>query len=334
MRVALGQFNEMTHERLTFAQQIGVSGVQMNTPLLPAENGYWEYEDLARVVERTESYGLKLEALENVPVWFYEKAMLGLPGRDEQIENYQRTIRNMGKAGIPLLGYHWMPNGVWRTPMARGRGGVTVTAYDGALIDQPLVAGRQVVPGFEGRTMSADELWENYRYFTSAVLPVAEEAGVRLALHPDDPPVPELGGIARLFYHFEGFRKAMEDVAPSPNHGLDFCMGCFSEMYYSDSETNQGVLDAMRYFGERGKLFYVHFRDVKGTVPNFEECFLGEGNMNVVEAMKTLHEVGFDGFIIDDHVAHMIDDSDWNHRGHAHATGYILGLVDAVKQLA
>ncbi|MBZ0293033.1 MAG: mannonate dehydratase, partial [Anaerolineae bacterium] len=112
------------------------------------------------------------------------------------------------------------------------------------------------------------------------------------------------------------------------------CMGCFSEMYYSDSETNQGVLDAMRYFGERGKLFYVHFRDVKGTVPNFEECFLGEGNMNVVEAMKTLHEVGFDGFIIDDHVAHMIDDSDWNHRGHAHATGYILGLVDAVKQLA
>ncbi|MBZ0296787.1 MAG: mannonate dehydratase, partial [Anaerolineae bacterium] len=225
MRVALGQFNEMTHERLTFAQQIGVSGVQMNTPLLPAENGYWEYEDLARVVERTESYGLKLEALENVPVWFYEKAMLGLPGRDEQIENYQRTIRNMGKAGIPLLGYHWMPNGVWRTPMARGRGGVTVTAYDGALIDQPLVAGRQVVPGFEGRTMSADELWENYRYFTSAVLPVAEEAGVRLALHPDDPPVPELGGIARLFYHFEGFRKAMEDVAPSPNHGLDFCMG-------------------------------------------------------------------------------------------------------------
>ncbi len=334
MRVALGQFNEMTHERLTFAKQIGVSGVQMNTPQLPSDNGYWEYEDLRRVVEKTESYGLKMEALENVPSWFYDKAMLGLPGRDEQIENYQTTIRNIGKAGIPVLGYNWMPNGVWRTPMVKGRGGVIVTAYDGDLINQPLVAGRQVVEGFEGRTLDADAMWENYRYFTNAVLPVAEEAGVRLALHPDDPPVAELGGIARLFYQFEGFRKAMEDVAPSPNHGLDFCMGCFSEMYYADNDINQSVLDAFRYFGERGKLFYVHFRDVKGTVPNFAECFLGEGNMDVVAAMKTLKEVNFDGFIIDDHVAHMIDDSDWNHRGHAHATGYILGLVDAVKKLA
>lgn len=333
MRVALGQFNEMTDERLTFAKQIGVSGVQMNTPLLPADKGYWEYADLRAAVEKAEGYGLKLEALENVPVWFYEKAMLGLPGRDEQIENYQTTIRNMGKAGIPVLGYHWMPNGVWRTPMAQGRGGVEVTAYNGDLIDQPLVAGRQVIPGFEGRTIDADALWENYRYFTSAVLPVAEEAGVRLALHPDDPPVPELGGIARLFYHFEGFRKAMEEVAPSPNHGLDFCMGCFSEMYYADKDINQSVLDAFRYFGERGKLFYVHFRDVQGSVPNFQECFLGEGNMDVVAAIKTLKDVNFDGFLIDDHVPRIIDDSAWNHRGHAHATGYILGLVDAVNRL-
>lgn len=334
MRVALGQFNELTHERLTFARQIGVTGVQMNTPLLPDENGYWEYQDLRRLVERTESYGLRLEALENVPVWFYDRAMLGLPERDQQIENYQKTIRNMGKAGIPLLGYHWMPNGVWRTPMAQGRGGVTVTAYDAALVDQPLIAGRRTVPGFEGRTIGESEMWENYRYFTSAVLPVAEEAGVRLALHPDDPPVPELGGIARLFHHFEGFRKAMEDVAPSPSHGLDFCMGCFSEMHYGDKDINQSVLDAFRYFGERGKLFYVHFRDVQGSVPQFQECFLGEGNMDVVAVLRVLRETGFDGFIIDDHVPRLIDDSDWNHRGHAHATGYILGLVEAVKKLA
>ncbi len=334
MRVALGQFNEMTHERLTFARQIGVSGVQMNTPLLPAENGYWEYEDLRRIRQRCDDYGLRLEALENVPVHFYEKAMLGLPGRDEQIENYQQTIRNMGKAGIPILGYHWMPNGVWRTPMAQGRGGVIVTAFDMALAGQPLVAGRQVIPGFEESIISPDEMWENYRYFTSAVLPVAEEAGVKLALHPDDPPVPELGGIARLFYHFEGFRKAMEDIAPSPSHGLDFCMGCFSEMYYGDGETSASVIEAIRYFGQRGKLFYVHFRDVQGSVPLFQECFLGEGNVDVVEAVRTLKQVGFDGFLIDDHVPRMIDDSDWNHRGHAHATGYILGLVDAVNRLA
>src|SRR5882672_6753446 len=108
MRVALGQFQELTHERLTFAKQIGVGSIQMNTPLLPDEDGYWHYKDLKRLVDRTKEYDLRLEALENVPKWFYVKAMLGLPGRDEQIENYQKTIRNMGKAGIPLLGYHWM----------------------------------------------------------------------------------------------------------------------------------------------------------------------------------------------------------------------------------
>lgn len=327
MRVALGQFNELTHERLTFAKQIGVSGVQMNTPLLPAEDGYWKYEDLAAIRRRCESYGLRLEALENVPIHFYQGAMLGLPNRDEQIENYQKTIRNMGKAEIPLLGYHWMPNGVWRTPDAAGRGGVRVTAFDMALIDaMPLVAGARHVEDFQDETVSAEQMWENYAYFIRAVLPVAEEAGVRLALHPDDPPVPELGGIARLFYNADGFKRAMEEVAPSPNHGLDFCMGCFSEM-------GPGVIESIEYFGKRGKLFYVHFRDVQGCVPVFQECFLGEGNVNVVQAMCTLKKVGFTGFIIDDHVPRLIDDSDWNHRGHAHATAYILGLLEAVNAL-
>src|SRR4051812_1043742 len=271
MRVALGQFNELTHERLTFAKQIGVSGVQMNTPLLPDDKGYWELADLKRIKERCDSYGLRLEALENVPRHFYLKAMLGIPGRDEQIENYQKTIRNMGQAGIPLLGYNWMPNGVWRTPNAAGRGGVRVTAFDMAQVEvSPLVAGVKEVEEFGGQHIDHDKMWANYAYFMQAVLPVAEEAGVKLALHPDDPPVPELGGIARLFYNAEGFKKAMEVVAPSPNHGLDFCMGCFSEM-------GPGVIEAIRYFGQRGKIFYVHLRDVQGCVPAFQECFLGEG---------------------------------------------------------
>jgi mannonate dehydratase len=327
MRVALGQFNELTHERLTFARQIGVSGVQMNTPLLPADNGYWDFDDLRQIKVRCDSYGLRLEALENVPRSFYDKAMLGLPGRDEQIENYQKTIQNMGKAEIPLLGYHWMPNGVWRTPDAAGRGAVRVTAFDMALSGSaPLVDGDRELEAFQGQTLSRDQMWSNYAYFTKAVLPVAEESGVKLALHPDDPPVPELGGIPRLFYNADGFKKAMEQIAPSPAHGLDFCMGCFSEM-------GPGVIEAIRYFGRRGKIFYFHFRDVQGCVPAFQECFLGEGNVDVVEAIRALKEVGFSGFIIDDHVPHMIDDSDWNHRGHAHATGYILALVEAVQKL-
>jgi mannonate dehydratase len=262
---------------------------------------------------------LRLEALENTPISFYDQAMLGLPRRDEQIEHYQATIRNMGQAGIPTLGYHWMPNSVWRTSReAPGRGGALCTAFDMELArDAPLS---------HGRVYTEAEMWDTYTYFMKAVVPVAEEAGVTLALHPDDPPVESLGGVARLFRNFAGFKRAME-LVPSPNSGLDFCMGCWSEM-------GPGVLEAIRYFGERKKIVYVHFRDVQGYVPRFQECFLGEGNVDVVAAMRMLREVGFTGFMIDDHVPHMVDDTPWGHRGRALSSGYMMGLLAAVEAAA
>lgn len=231
MRVAFGQFSELTEEKLIFAKQLGASGVLLNTPLIPGDKR-WELADLLWLRQRCANYGLRLEALENTPVRFYDKAMLGLPGRDEQIENYQATIRNVGQAGISILGYHWMPNEVWRTSnSAPGRGGALATAFDMALVEagQPLSYGVKTHPLAGERVFSEEEMWANYIYFMQAVLPVAEEAGVKLALHPDDPPMPMLGGIARLFYHFEGFKRALE-VVPSPNSGLDFCMGCWSEI--------------------------------------------------------------------------------------------------------
>lgn len=322
MRVAIGQFQEITHERLTFAAQLGVSGVLLNTPTLPGEQ-HWEADDLAWLRRRCEEYDLRLEAIENVPINFYDRAMLGLEGRDAQIAGYQQTIRNLGEAGVPILGYHWMPNGVWRTPDRRGRGGAMVTAFDLAESENtPLRHGIREHPLAAGRTFSADEMWDNYCYFMERVLPVAEQSGVTLALHPDDPPLPMLGGIARLFGSLQGFQRAMETF-DSPNHGLDFCLGCWSEM-------GPDPLAAIRYFGERGKIAYVHFRDVQGVVPTFQECFLGEGNVDVVAAMRTLKEVKFTGFIIDDHVPMMVDDTSWGHRGRAHATGYIQALVAAV----
>jgi len=317
MRVAIGQFSEPADEFLRFGAQLGASGVVLNTPRLPGQ-ARWEYDDLARLRERVESYGLRLESLENTPLHFYDRAMLGLPGREEQIANYQATIQAVGRAGIPVLGYHFMPNGVWRTSReAPGRGGALCTAFD-------LEAVRDAPPS-HGRVFGEDELWANYEQFLRAVLPVAEAAGVRLALHPDDPPVASLGGVARLFRSFEGFRRAM-DLVPSPAHGLDFCMGCWSEM-----GPDGGVLRAIRHFGSRGQIVYVHFRDVQGTVPSFQECFLGEGNTDVVAALRGLLEVGFDGFLIDDHVPRLADDTPWGHRGRAHQTGYIMGLLAALR---
>ncbi|HEU5315955.1 MAG TPA: mannonate dehydratase [Chloroflexota bacterium] len=324
MRIVLGQFNEPSYEKLQFAKQLGVTGVLLNTPRLPGET-HWEYDDLAKLRDTVNAYGLELEALENTPVKFYVDVMTGGPERDRQIERYQTTIRNVGKAGIPILGYHWMPNSVWRTqnsPRVMGRGGARVTVFDIAL------AKERDTQLTHGRVYSADELWENYERFIKAVIPVAEEAGVKLALHPDDPPVPSLGGVARIFNSFEGFKRGSE-IVDSPNWGLDFCMGCWSEM-----GGHENVIRGVRHFVPKGKIYYVHFRDVVGTADNFAECFLGEGNVNLVDAMKTFKECGFTGFFIDDHVPHMVDDSDWGHRGRAYATGYMMALLSAVNALA
>lgn len=317
MRVGLGQFNELTDEKLAFIKQCGADDFLMNTPKLPGDK-QWEYEDLLALRRRADAAELRLMALENVPVSFYDKAMLGLPGRDEQIAHMQTTIRNMGRAGIPILGYHWMPNSVWRTPeLAVLRGGARGTRFNLAEHDPNQLT--------HGRIYTEDEMWVNYEYYLARILPVAEESNVRLALHPDDPPVPSLGGIARIFRNFDGFKRAM-DTFDSPYHGLDFCMGCWSEMGGMDN-----VIRAVRHFGERGKIIYVHFRDVQGTADNFNECFINEGNVNPFEVVKTLRDVGFTGFMITDHVPHMVDDTDWGHRGRAYAIGYIAALIEVAE---
>ncbi|MBX3069688.1 MAG: mannonate dehydratase [Thermomicrobiales bacterium] len=343
MRVAVGQFNEPADEKLRFAQQLGVSSIQMNTPKLPGDR-QWESADIKAIVDRVNSFGLTLDAIENVPIHFYDKAMLGLPGRDEQIEHYQNTIRHIGEAGVPVLGYHWMPNSVWRTSRTTpGRGGAKVTSFDLTVTEDADVSlsrtfvakpGERVdhltVLGKDEEQVSEATMWDNFTYFMKAVLPVAEEAGVTLALHPDDPPVPVLGGVARLFRDVDGFRRAESIVGDSPAWGLDLCLGCCSEMPGGAAT----VLEMIDHFGPQGKIIYVHFRDVQGTVPAFQECFLGEGNFDPAQVILALHRAGFDGFLLDDHVPHMDDDTPWNHRGRAHAIGYMQGLINAVELLA
>ena len=156
-----------------------------------------------------------------------------------------------------------------------------------------------------------------------AVLPVAEEEGLKLALHPDDPPVPMLGGVARLFYKPENFKKAYDMVGRSPSWSLDLCLGCCSEMVGGKAN----VTEMIEYFAPKGAISYIHFRDVQGTVPNFTECFIGDGNFDPAEVVALLDKNGFGGFLLDDHVPKMDNDSDWNHRGRSHAIGYLQGLL-------
>ena len=337
IRVAVGQFHALTEEKLRFAAQIGASGIQMNNPTLPGA-ARWEEKDVRALVDQVEAFGLKFEAIENVPTHFYHKVMLGLPGRDEQIENYNATVRAVGRAGVPVLGYHFMPNSVWRTErMAPTRGGAGATQFIQSVVDaaENTDALRQFMPTTLGHAASMpvfgknepviteDQMWSNYKYFIDAVLPVAEQEGVKLALHPDDPPVPMLGGVARLFYRPSGFARAYELSGGSPAWALDLCLGCCSEM--PGGKAN--VHELIEFFAPKGRIAYIHFRDVQGTVPEFTECFIGDGNFDPAEVMAQLVRTGFDGFLLDDHVPHMDGDSDWNHRGRAHAIGYMQGLI-------
>jgi len=308
-RVALGQFADATEPMLRFAAQLGVGGVSVNTPPLPGERR-WERDDLQALRGRCEAFGLALESIENVPEHFYRRAMLGLEGAEDDIADVAATVRNVGAAGIPVLGLHFLPGAVWRTSNdGRGRAGATVSAFDGALLDRSgngsaLVARREQhlddpfvadAAAVGAHPVDQDALWESFARFIGPVARAAEDAGVRIALHPDDPPVPELAGVARILRDLDGLERAL-DLAGSPAVGLNLCLGTVSAM-----GGEEAVLEAIDRFGRRGAIVYVHFRDVKGTVPCFEECFLGEGNCDPLTVMRALVSAGFDGFMLDDH---------------------------------
>jgi len=343
MRIAVGQAARATHEYLAFARQIGAAGVQFNTPDLPGERR-WEAGDLIALRERVESYGLRLEAIENLPNSFYTGAMFGLPGRDVEIEHVIATVVNMGRAGIPILGFHWMPASVWRTAVAPdGRGGAVVSAFDLDLALQPGRAADVYVARRDRRVEDQKDswtrgalfdipgerddaaMWASFEYFIRAVAPAAEEAGVCLAVHPDDPPVGELGGVARIFRDVGALRRAA-DFWPGSGFGIELCLGTVSEM-----GGQEAVLDAIGCLAPRGKIAYVHLRDVRGTVPSFTECFLGEGNYHPPTVLRALRRGGFDGFILDDHTPALVGDSPYGHRGRAFALGYIQGLIEMME---
>lgn len=283
---------------------------------------FWDFPALLRARSQCEDAGLNLVSIENpLPNWCYEQIILGHAGRDQQIENVAETVRNMGRAGVSSYGYHWMVNqpGVtrnsWRTSLTTpGRGGAQVSSFELELANRG--------PLFREREYSRDEMWSNYDYFIKAIIPVAEEAGVRLALHPDDPPVEKLGGMPRLFHNPQGFQRAM-DIADSPASGLNFCLGNWTAM-------GVDIQNAIRHFGGRGQIVYGHVQGVQGTAPHFRECFLEEADCDFLEILKTFKEVGFSGALFPGHVPHTMYDGEGAHHGLVYAAGYLKGLLQSI----
>jgi mannonate dehydratase len=294
------------------------------------DKGYYEFSELMAAKSKIESYGLRFECFNILPWRMCYKWMLGLPGRDEQIEQLQKTIRNMGAVGIPLLLYNMHAMRFYRTSWHTfERGGAVATSFNIDMVkNAPLMAGGpdadpSLIPESHRRPITDAEMWDNLTYFLKAMVPVAEESGVKLCLHPDDPPIPSIGGVARIMREPEAFKRAME-IVPSDNSGLKFCVGCFSEM-------GADIVELIEYFGERNKILYVDFRNVRGTAESFVETFPDDGKDNLFDVMKALYDVGFGGPVSADHALHIVGDTQFGHRYWAYAIGHMRGLLQAIK---
>lgn len=328
MKVIMGAIKEFNDDALMLARQLGADGFHFNTPpIATVDEKYWSVNSLKWLKEYTNKFGLNLEMIENVPIRFLDKIIMGLPGRDEQIENYIKTVRNIGAVGIPVLGHHFCPTWAWRTTISKAyRGGATVSAYDKSMEDKVpnaySVSKHHMITMDENTPVpAAEDLWSNFEYFIKAVIPEAEKAGIKLVTHPSDPPLATVAGVPRIFISKEDFLRA-EKLADSPAWGINLCMGTFSQL-----GGEEYVIDMVNEFVSRKKVHIIHFRDVQGTVENFSECFLGEGRFNPNKVLNLLKKYNYSGLILDDHVPYLTNDTRWGHTSRAFEFGYIKGMV-------
>jgi mannonate dehydratase len=289
----------------------------------------WSFDELAAVKKLAADEGLQLEAIENIDPSFWCDILLDGARKPQQVESLKDLLRVMGRLGIPILGYNFSLAGVWgraEKPLARGGAIVPVFQPDHPLRDQPLPQGQlnNIVydPGAPAGAIagvSREELWQRLAEFLKTLVPVAETEGVRLAAHPDDPPLLALRQTPRLLHQPEHLDRLL-NLVPSPANALEFCAGTIQEM------TNADVYEAADRFSRQRAIAYVHCRNVAGKAPHYREAFIDEGDMDVPRLLRILHRNGFDGVVIPDHAPQMTCDAPW-HAGMAHALGYLQAVL-------
>jgi mannonate dehydratase len=326
MRV--GTQHGSSNEILEVLCSLGVNNICSALPSAKIDVN-WTVEGLTRLRERVESYGIQLDMVP-LPLSsaYITKAelpsiMLGQsPQRDRDIDTICQMIRNVSRAGIPAVKYNMSILGVVRTEPTPGRGRSTYSTfvYDKAKQEPPLTEAGPVNP---------DAYWERITYFLERVVPVAEEHKIRIACHPHDPGMPHdrgYRGVHTVLGSVEGLKRFLS-IKASPYHGLNFCQGTVSEMLQDPARE---ILDVIRYFGNQRKIFNVHFRNIKGRFLNFQETFIDNGDVDMLQAMRVYKEVGYDGMMMPDHVPKIGADPN-GYQAFAYTFGYIKALIAVVS---
>jgi mannonate dehydratase len=327
-RLALG--STLTDNNMVFLQQLGVDRLSAaletgrepkgEYPFQQLKTGdYYKVADLVALKKWVESHGLELSSINLAMFPRWEKILLGRPGRDEQIDNWKKSLENLGRAGIRLVQYNPMINAgsampLWRTSADKiGRGGTLIFKFDYDIARQ--------LPLTNYGELTEKVMWANFLYFLKAVITTAEKAGVTMSLHPYDPPVLSLAGIARVIHNVAAFDRVFKEV-PSKANCMTFCLSTFGQML-----ENADVYKAIRHFAKADRIGCVHFSGVKGTLAQSEEAFPDESRLDMLQAVRTLKASGFNGLIEVDHAPHPIGDTDYGHMSHAFQIGYLKGIM-------
>ncbi|MBA4137177.1 MAG: D-mannonate dehydratase [Opitutus sp.] len=358
MKLGLGLYRHMlTPENFAFAKQAGAThvvahlvdyfrggahvgpddqptGTDWGWGLAGDPGQLWTLEELVTLRSNVEAAGLKLEAIENFDPAHWGDILLDGPRRAQHIENVKTIIRRVGEADIPIFGYNFSIAGVaGRTKGNYARGGAPAVGMEGPY-DRPMPNGLvwnmivdPTAPTRDSGTIppaTHEQLWDRFQRFTDEVFPVAEKAGVRLALHPDDPPMPFIRGQPRLVYQPSLYQKAL-DLNPSPANALEFCVGSLAEMTEGD------IYEVVDTYSRQNRIGYVHLRNVRDKVPHYKETFIDDGEVDVLRVLAILKKNGFDGVIIPDHAPQMSCAAPW-HAGMAFAMGYLKAGIQALEK--
>lgn len=355
MKLGLGLYRHMlTAENFRFARQCGGShvvahlvdyfkqGEDNDTENQPVGGGHgwgyagdpaklWTEEELRSLKQRVNEAGLELAAIENFDPAHWYDVLLDGPLKARHLENIKTIVRNAGLAGIPAIGYNFSLAGVAgriKGPFARGSAiSVGMEGLDETPIPRGMVWNMVYDPSAPPgnvEQVSSEALWQRLKDFLEALMPVAEEAGVTLAAHPDDPPVSGLRGQPRLVYQPRLYQKLL-DLRPSPRNALEFCVGSLAEM------TEGNIYEVVDHYSRQGKIAYVHLRNVHGKAPHYRETFVDDGDVDMIRVLSILKKNGFDGVVVPDHTPQMACQAPW-HAGMAYALGYIRALLQRLDR--